>query len=172
VEFSNGGRKERRYFAQLAGAGLDARAIELVHWDLKKKIGPLAYVVAGLQALRARGSPITVSGGGHTTTAELVLIGNGRLYGGHFELFPEAELADGVLEVCAFPRVNWLTLARCGPGLLISGRVPGSATKVFRAPALTLTSTERVPFEVDGELVGELPAEFSVLRNGLRLIVP
>ena len=122
VEFSNGGRKERRYFAQLAGAGLDARAIELVHWDLKKKIGPLAYVVAGLQALRARGSPITVSGGGHTTTAELVLIGNGRLYGGHFELFPEAELADGVLEVCAFPRVNWLTLARCGPGLLISGR--------------------------------------------------
>jgi len=37
------GVNEHRYFAQLAGAGLDARAIELVDWQLKKKLGPLAY---------------------------------------------------------------------------------------------------------------------------------
>jgi len=48
AEFSTDGKNVRRYFAQLAGAGFDARAIELVNWPLKKKIGPLAYVVAGL----------------------------------------------------------------------------------------------------------------------------
>jgi len=51
VEYCAKGTTERRYFAQLAGAGLDARAIELVQWQLKKKIGPLAYIVAGLKAL-------------------------------------------------------------------------------------------------------------------------
>jgi diacylglycerol kinase family enzyme len=50
VEHDSDGTHARRYFAQLAGAGLDARAIELVQWPLKKKIGPLAYIWAGLKA--------------------------------------------------------------------------------------------------------------------------
>src|SRR6266404_3804837 len=37
------GAQQRHYFAQLAGAGLDARAIELVKWQVKKAIGPLEY---------------------------------------------------------------------------------------------------------------------------------
>ena len=51
AEYQVRDRPEKRYFAQLAGAGLDARAIELVSWQLKKKAGPLAYVVAGLRAM-------------------------------------------------------------------------------------------------------------------------
>ena len=51
VDYHANGKPRRHYFAQLAGAGLDARAVELVQWQLKKKIGYLAYVVAGLKAL-------------------------------------------------------------------------------------------------------------------------
>ena len=36
-----------RYCCQLGGAGLDARAIELMDWSLKKRIGSLAYILAG-----------------------------------------------------------------------------------------------------------------------------
>ena len=61
VEFSANGKTERRYFVQLAGAGLDARAIELMDWQHKKKVGPLAYVVAGLKALREKKPQITAS---------------------------------------------------------------------------------------------------------------
>ena len=124
VEFNDDGKRTRRYFAQLAGAGLDARAIELVSWSLKKKIGPLAYVVAGLQALRQPQLQITVSAGTTSVTGELVLIGNGRLYGGDFEIFPGAGLQDGRLHACIFPRANWRTLLRCGPGLLLRKRLP------------------------------------------------
>ncbi|MCX6895904.1 MAG: diacylglycerol kinase family protein, partial [Verrucomicrobia bacterium] len=52
AEFSKDAKPQRQYFMQLDGAGLDARAIELVDWRQKKKIGPLAYIVAGLKALR------------------------------------------------------------------------------------------------------------------------
>jgi YegS/Rv2252/BmrU family lipid kinase len=233
VEYRANGTPQRRYFAQLAGAGLDARAIELVQWQLKKKIGQLAYIVSGLKALLGAQSKITVAGGEHSVTGELVLIGNGRLYGGPFKLFPQADLRDGRLDVCVLPRVNWLTLARCGPSLLLRRTLPASAVEVFQAESLALTSPsptlvspetcrrsplpmnpdspenwppdplspsegERAgergpslpggsgaqsaskgrgvlsptPFELDGELIGHLPATFSLERSRLRVIVP
>ena len=161
-----------RYFAQLAGAGLDARAVELVDWSLKKKVGPLAYVYAGLKALLRTPSTITVTGGNRTLKGQLVLIGNGRLYGGNYELFPEADLSDGLLDVCVFPKVNWYTLLRCGPELLLRQKVPSSQVQVLRADSVTLHSSDDTPIEVDGELAGRLPAAFRVRPRALRVIVP
>ena len=172
VEYGTNGSVQRRYFAQLAGAGLDARAIELVQWELKKKLGPLAYIIAGLSALRRNSSNITATAGSNSATGGLVLIGNGQLYGGQFRVFPQADLRDGLLEVCVFPRVNWLTLARCGPELLLRGKLPPGATTAFRAESLTLVSQPAAPFEADGELIGHLPATFSIDRSRLRVAVP
>ena len=172
VEFQGKGQRQRRSFAQLAGAGLDARAIELVQWQLKKKIGSLAYVVAGLQALFGAQTKITVSGGGHSAVGELVLIGNGRLYGGQYRLFPRADLRDGLLDVCVFPRANWLTLGRCGPSLLLSGSLPASVPMHFQADSLTLSSPAVTPLEVDGELIGHLPATVTLQRARLRVMIP
>jgi YegS/Rv2252/BmrU family lipid kinase len=172
VEHQAGGRRQTTFFAQLAGAGLDARAIELVNWDLKKKIGPLAYVVAGLTALCRKCPPLEVSDGNRTEKAELVLIGNGQLYGGDYRVFSRADLRDGLLEVCVLPRVNWLILARCGPGLLFRRRLPASVTRTFRAALLTLSCPVTMPLEADGELLGHLPAKFSVEPGRLRVIVP
>ena len=44
------GARVRRHFILMAGAGLDSAAIERVDWDLKRRVGPLAYIWAGLQA--------------------------------------------------------------------------------------------------------------------------
>jgi diacylglycerol kinase (ATP) len=172
VDYHANGMRERRCFAQLAGAGLDARAVEQVQWQLKKKMGYLAYVVAGLKALAGAQSKITVSGGGHSVTGEQVLVGNGRLYGGQYRVFPQADLRDGRLDVCVFPRVTWLTLARCGPSLLLRGTLPASVTQTFQAESLTLTSASVTPLEADGELLGHLPAKFSLEPSRLRVIVP
>jgi YegS/Rv2252/BmrU family lipid kinase len=173
AQFASNDGPQTRYFAQLAGAGLDARAIELVEWELKKRIGPLAYVVAGLHAMLANASKILAQGeNGQVAEGGLVLIGNGRLYGGPFRIFPRADLRDGLLDVCVFPRVNWLTLARCGPQLLLRGSLPKSAVKTMQVKSVTLTSESRVPMEVDGELVGNLPATFSVFQSRLRVVVP
>jgi len=172
VDYSVKGAPQRHYFAQMSGAGLDARAIELVDWQLKKKLGPLAYVVAGLKALLGKQSKITVTGGGHSATGEMVLIGNGRCYGGDFHIFPQADSRDGRLDVCIFPRVNWLVLARCTPGLLLRGLLPPSCVERFQAESLTLTSPTQIALEADGELTGHLPATFSIKRSALRIIVP
>jgi len=172
VDYQENGAPARRCFAQLAGAGLDARAIELVDWRLKKKIGPLAYVVAGLRALTEKQIKITVSDGKQTAAGELVLIGNGSLYGGQFRIFPPADMRDGLLEACLFSKVNFATLLRIAPKLLLRGTLPQAATTNFRTGSLTVTSESKVPFEVDGEFVGYLPATFSMRRLQMRVIVP
>ncbi len=172
VEFGSNGSRQKRYFVQLAGAGLDARAIELVKWQVKKLVGPLAYVMAGFHALLGPPAKIGVAGGEHTSAGGLVMIGNGRLYGGEFRLFPKADLRDGLLEICVLPRVNWFTLVRCSPGLLIRGVLPTSARELFQAESVTLTSESPTPVQIDGELVGQLPATFSLERSRLRVIAP
>jgi len=172
AEFTVNGQPQRRYFAQLAGAGLDARAIELVSWPLKKKIGPLAYIVAGLQALTQKHALITASNGRQTHTGELMLIGNGQLYGGNYEVLAGADLRDGLLDVCVFPRVGWWTLARCALPLLIRGRLPEKVVRRFRTRSFSLSANSPVAFELEGDLVGHLPATISVQREALRVLVP
>jgi diacylglycerol kinase (ATP) len=113
-----------------------------------------------------------VSDGRQTLTGALVLVGNGRLYGGSFHIFPDAALHDGLLEVCVFPRANWFTLLRCGPPLLLWKKLPASTVKRFQAEAFTLTSEHPAAFEIEGELAGHLPAKFFVKRAVLRVLVP
>ena len=174
VEFARdgGSGREIRYFCQMAGAGLDARAIELVDWSTKKKVGPIAYLLAGLRALRQKPAQITVRTAHEATTGELVLLGNGRLYGGNFRIFPEANPGDGFLEICVFPRARWSTLFWCAPRLLTSLTLPPNQVRRLRSSAFTLSSTATAPFEVDGELAGHLPATFALERQKLRVVVP
>ena len=172
AEFSANGTRQKQYFAQLAGAGMDARAIELVDWGLKKKIGPLAYFIAGLKALREQKPKIVVRAEGREVSGELVLIGNGRFYAGSFGVFPLADLRDGLLEVCVFPRINWWTTFRCVPILLARRKLPETAVQRVRAAAFELTGDAAAAFELDGEWTGRLPATFSVEREKLRVMVP
>jgi diacylglycerol kinase (ATP) len=170
VEFLAGGRIERRYFVQLAGAGFDARAIELLDWRHKKRVGPLAYVVAGLKALGEKKAAVTACADGQDFSGELVLAGNGKFYGGPFEIFPPADLRDGRLDVCVLPRADWLTLLRCAPSLVARQKLPEKLVRRFRAAAFELSGESS--FELDGEWVGHLPAKFSLERGRLRVVTP
>jgi diacylglycerol kinase (ATP) len=171
VEFSESGVLQKRYFCQLAGAGLDARAIELVDWQHKKQVGKLAYVIAGLKALCEKKPEIIVRANGQSAMGELVLVGNGRFYGGSFAILPHADLRDGRLDICVLPRANWWTLLRCAPGLLLRGELPASIAQHLSAETFELTSETAAAFELDGEWVGKLPVKFSIERKKLRAVV-
>lgn len=172
AEFSEDGKPQQRYFMQLAGAGLDARAIELVSWKLKKSVGPLAYVVAGFQAVTEKQPRIEVSADGKKIGGELALFGNGRLYGGPFEIFPSADLSNGLLEACLLPSVNVPSLLRLAPGFIARRKLSEHRVQRLRAAKFELTSLTPAAFELDGEWIGHLPVTFSVDRQKLRVVVP
>lgn len=170
AEFTNSSQPCVRYFAQLAGVGLDSRAIELVNWEHKKRFGALAYVVAGFKALNEKRCTIAVSAPGIQSEGELILIGNGRYYGGSFVLFPRADMTDGKLDITVFPKVNWEVLFRTGLGGLINQLHLAAGCQTFQAESLTLTTREKAIMELDGENIGLLPVNLSVNRGKLKVL--
>jgi diacylglycerol kinase (ATP) len=171
VEYAVAGSPRQRFFIQLAGAGLDSRSIELVNWELKKKLGPIAYVVAGFKAM-GETQPVIVAHNGSAVSGELVLIGNGRFYGGSFAAFPAATLQDGLLHVCVLPKVTWPRLIAVGLGFLTGRLYRFCSALQFSPRSVKLTSTSRVILQLDGENVCELPATLSIRPKALHVIVP
>jgi YegS/Rv2252/BmrU family lipid kinase len=190
ADFVVAGRTERRYFMQLAGAGVDSRAIELTDWSVKKKIGFLAYVVAGFKALAEKRPLITVRAGergeggrsaqsadatpakGETAAGEWVGVGNGRFYGGPLPVFPRARLDSGLLEVCVLPKASLFRLTAALAGMAVGRMHQFCRARQLCASAFTLTSPARVLLQLDGENVGELPATIAMEPGALRVIVP
>lgn len=172
ADYHEAGRPVRRLAVQLAGAGLDARATQLVEWESKKRIGFLAYILAGFKGLCEAQPIITATVGESIAQGELVLMGNGRRYGGPFVAFPRADPRDGLLEIRVFPKADWRTAAACGWGVLTGRLGTAGRTEDFRASSVTLTASHAVPLELDGEAVGELPARLSILPQRLRVWVP
>lgn len=171
AEYTVDGATRQRFFVQLAGAGLDSRAIELVDWEMKKKLGALAYIVAGWKAM-SEPQPVIVAQSASSVSGELVLIGNGRFYGGSLAVFPAASLQDGLLSVCVLPKVTWPRLLAALPGILTGRFFALCSALHFSLPSVTLTSTSRVILQLDGENACELPATLSIRPKALRVIVP
>ena len=172
AEYQGNGGTEKRYFVQLAGAGFDARSIQLVDWEIKKKVGPAAYLLAGLQALGGEQPQITIECNGKNETGELILIGNGKFYGGNFPLFHKSDLQDGVLDAVVFPKLNWQSL----PGHMLNF-VRGAMFKeggsiYLQGKDFTLTANARAGLQLEGEWVGELPAKITIVPKALRVVAP
>lgn len=170
VEFSGSGTT--RLFTQMAGFGWDARAVQLVDWPLKKRIGRFAYFVAGIQAIREPLPEITVSDGTRALKGQLIIVGNGRFYGGRWALCPNAAWDDGLLEVTVFRRSTWSALIRGGLAIMANRLYSAGGVEYMRAPVLEFSSQDPAPIQADGEFVGTTPARCSLRPRTLRIMVP
>ena len=100
-----------------------------------------------------------------------MIIGNGRFYGGSFPLLPQADYADGLLDVCIFDKVSWLTFPFVGIELATNMVFRKVSKHYFRARELQLSSDTRAALQLEGEPVGTLPATITVEPKKLRVIV-
>jgi diacylglycerol kinase (ATP) len=172
ARFQGSAGRELRCFAQMAGAGLDSRAIELVNWNMKQRLGYLAYVASGLRALSQDLPRIEVDVEGRKVSGQLVLIGNGKFYGGRFNLFPLADLADGLLEIVVYPRIDLSAVAESCLGMLTGDFHASGETIQLRSRFVTLRAERPAAFHLEGENVGRVPVEFGIYPQRLGVIVP
>ncbi|MEF3402724.1 diacylglycerol/lipid kinase family protein [Agromyces sp. CCNWLW203] len=113
------GTDETHVSLVMSGIGIDAAMISNTNPDLKKRVGWLAYVDAGLRALPAS-KPYRVvhrvdSGRHHRSKVSSILVANLGYLPGNIELIPDAEIDDGRLDVVVLqPRnlLGWLLIWR------------------------------------------------------------
>ncbi|WP_205528784.1 diacylglycerol/lipid kinase family protein [Desertimonas flava] len=163
-------------FAVMAGSGFDALMIRDVADGSKARFGRLSYVRAATRHLTSAGAGMRIEVDGDawfTGRAACVLVGNvGRIIGG-IDVFPEARLDDGVLEVgvvTAARRRDWARVA----ARAIAGRIDASPfVETTSAASLRIELDRRMPWELDGG--DRAPArkfELSVLPRRIPVMVP
>jgi diacylglycerol kinase (ATP) len=161
----------RRHYAQMAGAGVDARAVQAVDWNEKKRLRAIAYFNAGFRTLRTKRPKIRVQTDSQAWDVEQVLIGNGRYYGGSLPVFWRAALTDGVFDLVLLRETGWFNLAHYAWQMLWRTRRPSGGLDYAQAKEVTLTGVPEEPLELDGELVGTLPAKLTLRPMALRVLV-
>ncbi len=162
-----------KHFVQLAGVGFDAQAIKETSRALKRSFGPLSYIVSAAQ-IAARQPPRLRIESEHAVTEEgsFVLVGNGRLYGGPFPFFKQAVIDDGLFDVLIFKRLSYLEIIRYMQDVLFNSQITAPEVEYFQTTSLRVTSEGDVPVEIDGELIGNCPVQFSIRAGGLRVFAP
>jgi YegS/Rv2252/BmrU family lipid kinase len=165
-------RANRQYFVQLAGVGLDAQVVKETTWDMKRKLGPLSYLLSAAQVAARKPPKLLVHDGTRTEEGSFVLIGNGRFYGGRLEFFREARIDDGLLDVLVFKRMSHLDIARYMGNVLVGRHTTLPDVVYFQARKVRVESEEEVPVEVDGELATVLPVTFRIVSSKLKVLVP
>ena len=162
-----------KYFVQLAGVGLDAQVVKETSSKLRRNFGPLSYLISAAQ-IAARQPPrlFIESEDASIDEGSFVLIGNGRLYGGPFPFFKHAMFDDGLFDVVVFKRLGYLEIIKYLQDVVFSSDIRVPEIEYFQTRRLRVDSDQSVPVELDGELVGNCPVEFSVRERSLRVLVP
>jgi YegS/Rv2252/BmrU family lipid kinase len=161
-------------FVQMAGVGIDAKVVESTTLESKKVLGPLAYLLAAVRVLGEKPPPLeVVSADGRRETGVAVLAGNGRLYGGQFQVFHQANNQDAKLDVLVFRESGYRLVVDSLRGLAKGRFDVGSDAAYFQTDGFVVRAAEAVPVEVDGELLGRFAeTHFALAPSRLRVFAP
>jgi diacylglycerol kinase family enzyme len=166
------GRPCSAHFAVVAGAGLDARAVQLVEWSWKKRVGKLAYIAAALRAWLSFPDRVRCAMGGVPCRGRAVLAGNGRLYAGDLPVFLDGGLNTGRLHVRLLEKVTPAVLARCLLAYATGRWWLEGRLRSDTVAEICLEADEPVPLQLDGEFAGWLPATLRILPGALQVLRP
>lgn len=164
-----------RRFLHMAGAGLDSRLFAATNPALKKRLGWPAYVPAAVRNLLAPPVRFTITVDGTTAKlrSPLVLVANGAgIVRPSLPIYPGLRRDDGLLDVIAFTPSGPIQIGRT--------LIQFATHRLDRSPyvvrlqgrEISLEADPPIPYQLDGDVVGNTPATFSVLPGAARLIVP
>lgn len=149
---------ERQIFLVISGIGADAEVIGATDPMMKKRIGWIAYVVAGLRKISGHSYDVELQFDGgpiHAIKARTVLIGNvGRLPAG-IVLMPEASIDNRQLEIMA---LNWKGAAGLSQILSqvmnprFNARPRLSMVERRLTSTLTVVAAKPQPVQLDGDM--------------------
>ncbi len=162
-----------RYTLAVASAGFDADVVQTFADARTGSIHMSQYVLPVMRKLYEYEAPaleVEIDGTVVDREATLVMMGNCRNYGGHFELTYDADPTDGLIDVCIFKGKRRWDLLRYLFGSIFK-RIRHYGDHVyFRAREVVVRGPASRPFQMDGDPGGYLPVRFEVIRQSVPLL--
>jgi diacylglycerol kinase (ATP) len=154
-----------RLFVNACIGGFPVEVDETVDEDIKRKLGPVAFIAGGAKAAASITRYRVSMGDAELDGCIAAGVGNGQTCGGGVRMWPQADPSDGLLDACllsAEGAVDTLKLA----ATVRSGRhVELDEVETGRRDRIEITSDPPMEFNLDGELVG-LTSPVSFERAG------
>ncbi len=167
--------RDVQHAAVMCGVGADAAVLNDTNEELKNQIGVAAYVIAGLNHIKARPFRATVTIDDDEPLerdASLVMVGNVSDLQAGLTLMPAASASDGVLDVLIASPRNQVELTQMVSAVLAQRKEP--STMVRRTgERVHIELREEELYELDGDVIGKTTdLTFEVLPAALHLKVP
>jgi diacylglycerol kinase (ATP) len=171
------------HFALRCGCGLEASALKDTEFEGKSEWGKLAYASGFLKAISEQEIidfriwvddaevPVEESGVA-LTVANAGLLGLGSLH-----LASGISMTDGLLDVCLIKKASLQTVVEF---FSMNGEKEGhnhgltssSLIRVQQARKVRIETNPPIPFQADGDIVGETPFEIEIVPQAARVVVP
>lgn len=176
VSYEEAHYRQSRYMANVAGAGFDALVVKKFnHLRQKRRAGRWSYTWCLLRSFfRYKSTGVKVWIDDCLVYNDLLLsmaIGICKYNGGGVQQLPEAVADDGLLDISLVRPIHfWHVLFRFH--YLFNGGIYRIRHILkARGDRIRIESSPEISVEVDGELLGETPFEFSVLHRAIRIVV-
>ncbi len=174
VEYSEKGNRLKRLFVNFAGLGFDAEVAKAT--TLKyKALGSLPSYLMGLLStfVSYDNKRVVLRLDGETVEKKVctVLMSNGKYGGGGMLTAPDADLADGWLDVLIIDDLSKVDLLRSLPRIYRGTHLSHPKVSLKRVQRVEIESQEAMALQADGELLGDAPATFYLMPSSLNLLV-
>jgi YegS/Rv2252/BmrU family lipid kinase len=161
-------------FLGIASCGFDSEANRIANGTRLIR-GNLVYAYAALRALIAwKPARFTVGLGERRMrfTGYTLAAANNKAYGGGMFLAPDADLADGELDIVMVGKVGKLRFLANLPKVFKGTHIESDEVQVLRASRVDFSASAPFAVYADGEHITDLPATVRVLPGALSVVAP
>ena len=169
------GEVNGRPFFNVASIGFSAGVAAELSAETKQRWGVLGYGLAAarrLSRMRPFGVALEHDGTVEAGMTVQVAVGNGRYYGGGLTMAEDARPDDGRLDVYSLEVKSWLGLLALAPALRRGTHHRKRKVLAFSTTELTVRTSRPRDVNVDGELITQTPARFSIRPGVIRVFAP
>jgi len=162
------GKVNDHYFTNVIAIGLLAEAVGDVSVEQKTSLGSLAYLFEGVKAaIQNESHEMEVKADGQVYKENMMLficvltdsVGSFRQMNG------DADKSDGLLHGFIIKSTNTLQVVGTAKNLLTGNYEDDDNIIKFNAREMHINANEALPLNVDGDLIGQLPAKISILHD-------
>ena len=164
-----------RYFGNGVGIGFDA-IVNIESRKLQRLRGFAVYLVAVFRTLafyyHAPLVELTIDGQEIVQPSMMLSIMNGRRFGGGFVMTPQAEMDDGLFDICLMGQVPRPSMVGFVPRFMQGTHITDERVSLSQGQKVRVVSETPWAAHVDGEVygLGASHYEMELLRQGVRLI--
>jgi YegS/Rv2252/BmrU family lipid kinase len=162
-------------FVAVAYVGFDTEVNKLANDGRGYFGGTLGYIVCVLKTLKNfRPFEIEITIDDHTWRERvmMVTVANAPFYGGGMKIAPDANMNDGVLDICIVKEISKLELLQQFPKVFKGTHIFHPRVLMKTGKKIKLVSDENREIFADGEYAGNLPAECTIGNQKIQIMSP